>query len=492
MDLPIDEHGNLECTICSEAIGTPNDAGTAESPVELPCGHTFGDLCIHQWRLTNNICPNCRAPCPEEARYVQRHNLRHTAQELRNYRQGGVGLGSRALMEGVDDPGTAGLRLLRAVAMFGGGADSSRAGVQAPPQETVAGHGSNRGHRTGSDSTTTPTTGTRLDLGMLQPLANGSDRFRSETLNRLRPEAPRVGFQASTSASRNRRLANTALLAAYASNPSLRRAQDPTAVLAGRPSDSSLRQELSPLPRHSFAEIDARRRFFEGRVIDVALPSQSRGSMAHRATSMGALSGETKHTATQGAGNLNPGQGSRQVGRNLLRTVPEEEEIMNHPDGPWSPATTRSNVPRTRRTNTRGPSDEIQRAGAVGSSDPNLQARWMHLHTISELHELMLQERELGGSSLRTLQARYAMADIIQRRRQDRESFISELSANGVDFALEVGPILRTLDAEAINQVSRLHRLRRDTQEAIAEAERPSRSNTPSPPTSGERLGERR
>ena len=42
-----------------------------------------------------------------------------------------------------------------------------------------------------------------------------------------------------------------------------------------------------------------------------------------------------------------------------------------------------------------------------------------------------------------------------------------------VDFALEVGPELRRLEHEGADNISDLHRIRRETQEAVAEGGRP-------------------
>jgi hypothetical protein len=90
MDLPVDENGNLECTICAEVIGARRDDGTSESPVELPCGHTFGNRCIQKWRDQNNSCPVCRAPCPDTERPEGRH-IRATRTTIPDTRDDWIG-----------------------------------------------------------------------------------------------------------------------------------------------------------------------------------------------------------------------------------------------------------------------------------------------------------------------------------------------------------------------------------------------------------------
>jgi hypothetical protein len=49
------------CAICHVPYGTPNEGNDIESPVQSPCGHTFGHLCIRIWILFNQkSCPLCR------------------------------------------------------------------------------------------------------------------------------------------------------------------------------------------------------------------------------------------------------------------------------------------------------------------------------------------------------------------------------------------------------------------------------------------------
>jgi hypothetical protein len=64
-------HGNMlrpvsedtrerSCCICYELFSpTPSSHGS-EVPIQLPCGHVFGETCILRWTLTNGSCPLCR------------------------------------------------------------------------------------------------------------------------------------------------------------------------------------------------------------------------------------------------------------------------------------------------------------------------------------------------------------------------------------------------------------------------------------------------
>lgn len=485
MDLPIDENGDLECTICSEPIGFPSsDTGKTESPIELTCGHTFGNECLHQWRLTNNICPNCRAPCPEEQQYIRapaptqrpemgmrRRGQDESMWEARDVMRGdGRGPGSRS-------------RFLGMVRSLRDGVGSPRAGL---PHDTIAGHEFNREHQ--------------------MYLGPGAARdFGRETLGVPRREAMHEdllphqgyhanhGFQAPTAASRSRRLANTAMLAAYGSIPNMRRARESDLIMAARSSDSNLRRvHLNRPVGDNIAGADARRRVNDAarimdgvppisarrrlndarRIMDGAPLRQHGDSMNFRATSMNSLREEGRHRATQGSSNLNPARGVHQGEQNHLTTTPEEQHDV-------------SGMRETQST--RRPSPDIGRPEALNSHEPELMARWMHQQNLAELLELTTHVAELEGSGRRALQVRYVMAEIIQRRRQQRQSFMNELDRNDVDFAAEVGPILRVLDGEASSQISQLIRIRRETQEAIAEAERPRRSNVPSPPISRDR-----
>ncbi|KAE9986790.1 hypothetical protein EG327_004159 [Venturia inaequalis] len=314
--------------------------------------------------------------------------------------------------------------------------------------------------------------------------------FESEALSArreamLEDESPHHEFQAPTAASRSRHLATTTMLPGYASLLNLRRAQDTAFVMAV--SNPNLRRghsnriagddiaeanERRPLDVttgivNGVPSFIARRRLNDDRRITYGASLREHGdSMNFRATSMNDLREEGRHRATHGFSNLNPARGVRQDERNLLRTTLEDEHSMGSMRG----------IERMRSS-----SDEVGRSEALDSHDPELVARWMHQQSLAELHELMMHLVELGGSDLRAHQARCMMAEIIQRRRQQRQSFMNELDRNDMDFAAEVGPILRVLDAQDSVQIMHLIKLRRETREAIAEVERPGRSDAPSP-----------
>lgn len=49
------------CCICLQPFGPiALTQGGSEAPVQLPCGHVFGEVCISSWILDNNSCPLCR------------------------------------------------------------------------------------------------------------------------------------------------------------------------------------------------------------------------------------------------------------------------------------------------------------------------------------------------------------------------------------------------------------------------------------------------
>jgi hypothetical protein len=49
------------CCICFQPFGpTESLHGRAEVPVQLPCGHVFGEECISIWARSSNSCPLCR------------------------------------------------------------------------------------------------------------------------------------------------------------------------------------------------------------------------------------------------------------------------------------------------------------------------------------------------------------------------------------------------------------------------------------------------
>lgn len=62
---PVSEHAldpsEEACCICFEPLSsTQLSHGWSEMPVQLPCGHVFGEACILRWTLTNGSCPLCR------------------------------------------------------------------------------------------------------------------------------------------------------------------------------------------------------------------------------------------------------------------------------------------------------------------------------------------------------------------------------------------------------------------------------------------------
>jgi hypothetical protein len=54
------EDGDLICVICYEKIGTTNDEGEREQPVQLDCQHVFGNICLDFWLTKKTRCPICR------------------------------------------------------------------------------------------------------------------------------------------------------------------------------------------------------------------------------------------------------------------------------------------------------------------------------------------------------------------------------------------------------------------------------------------------
>jgi hypothetical protein len=55
------EGGYLVCVICCDKIGTANDQGEREQPVQLDCQHVFGNICLDFWLTQKKRCPLCRA-----------------------------------------------------------------------------------------------------------------------------------------------------------------------------------------------------------------------------------------------------------------------------------------------------------------------------------------------------------------------------------------------------------------------------------------------
>lgn len=49
------------CCICYQPFRhTTSSQDGSEIPLQLPCGHIFGEACILSWTLANNSCPLCR------------------------------------------------------------------------------------------------------------------------------------------------------------------------------------------------------------------------------------------------------------------------------------------------------------------------------------------------------------------------------------------------------------------------------------------------
>jgi hypothetical protein len=51
---------NESCCICYDAYSTNITAEDADIPVQLPCGHVFGAMCISKWLAIKDTCPLCR------------------------------------------------------------------------------------------------------------------------------------------------------------------------------------------------------------------------------------------------------------------------------------------------------------------------------------------------------------------------------------------------------------------------------------------------
>lgn len=53
----LEDGEEIDCPICLKEYGT----SPLDDPVELPCGHIFGETCIEEWRDQHLSCPLCRA-----------------------------------------------------------------------------------------------------------------------------------------------------------------------------------------------------------------------------------------------------------------------------------------------------------------------------------------------------------------------------------------------------------------------------------------------
>ncbi len=59
---PVEEgkESQPDCPICTETYRTPQENREPCVPVELPCKHQFGDVCIRNWLKGSGTCPLCR------------------------------------------------------------------------------------------------------------------------------------------------------------------------------------------------------------------------------------------------------------------------------------------------------------------------------------------------------------------------------------------------------------------------------------------------
>jgi len=87
------DRNDRACYICFQPFGSTDSLyGGSEKPVQLPCGHVYGDVCISIWTHSSNSCPLCRNKvvsiddCPADARSPgsgssSTHNCRLAAPE---------------------------------------------------------------------------------------------------------------------------------------------------------------------------------------------------------------------------------------------------------------------------------------------------------------------------------------------------------------------------------------------------------------------------
>lgn len=47
----------VECPICQNVIGQPDEAGVVEEAITTPCGHVYGFQCLQKWLAQTPTCP---------------------------------------------------------------------------------------------------------------------------------------------------------------------------------------------------------------------------------------------------------------------------------------------------------------------------------------------------------------------------------------------------------------------------------------------------
>jgi hypothetical protein len=78
----LDPLGN-SCCICYHAYSTSVMYPGAEDPVQLGCGHVFGEKCLSKWLCTKNTCPLCRS----SVRLTFQNGIDQTLDERLSYGQ---------------------------------------------------------------------------------------------------------------------------------------------------------------------------------------------------------------------------------------------------------------------------------------------------------------------------------------------------------------------------------------------------------------------
>jgi hypothetical protein len=357
MDLLIDDDGNLECTICSETIGFAKDNGTTESAVELPCGHTFGDKCLDKWRSRNNICPNCRASCPDDGRYTVRNRATREATDRQMLWE------SRARMRRIGDPELDSLtEQLEQL-------DSEREGLS----------------------------GRRTDLATTEHSPAGRTR-------RAIPSAEIVARRARREAA-ERQLRNTSRTQV---EPSQSRVL-PTARRAVPVSNSDSDDGMLSRPPESLRDVLSRNIPFECRLSDATNILDGLSRLGRRMP-LGDFYAEIERSQT-----------ARLFPRSHLDALEEEEEdemidfdaFLSHNPGTGRTrnlsqqrrtrvSARQSNASQTRIQREAYISGPIGREAALRSQEPHLLALWMHQQNMNELYELRLIDQGIqGGDELR-------------------------------------------------------------------------------------------